>query len=105
MRRAAAALCGTHDYRAFCSLKRPKKSTVRTVTAIELTELGPELRLRVTGDGFLYHMVRILTGTLVAVGRGELAPEDMAGILASGDRTRAGETMPACGLCLEEVYY
>ena len=105
MRRAAAALCGTHDYRAFCSLKRPKKSTVRTVTAIELTEHGPELRLRVTGDGFLYHMVRILTGTLVAVGRGELAPEDMAAILASGDRTRAGETMPACGLCLEEVYY
>lgn len=105
MRRAAEALCGTHDYRAFCSLKKFKKSTVRTVEAITIQELGPELRLTFSGDGFLYHMVRILTGTLLAVGRGELAPEDMAAILASQDRQRAGETVPACGLCLEEVRY
>ena len=105
MRRAAEALCGTHDYRAFCSLKKFKKSTVRTVEAITLDELGPELRLTFSGDGFLYHMVRILTGTLLAVGRGELRPEDMGDILASKDRSRAGETVPAWGLCLEEVRY
>lgn len=105
MRRAAAELCGTHDYRAFCSLKKFKKSTVRTVSSIVIDDLGPELRLSFTGDGFLYNMVRILAGTLLAVGRGELAPEDMAEIIASQDRTRAGETLPACGLCLEEVRY
>ena len=70
-----------------------------------IDDLGPELRLSFTGDGFLYNMVRILAGTLLAVGRGELAPEDMAEIIASQDRTRAGETLPACGLCLEEVRY
>ncbi len=105
MRRAAAELTGTHDYRAFCSLKRFKKPTVRTVDSIRIEELGPELRLTFSGDGFLYHMVRILTGTLLAVGRGELRPEDMADILASGDRSRAGETVPACGLCLTQVRY
>ena len=105
MGRAAAALTGTHDYRAFCSLKRYKKSTVRTVEEIRIEALGPELRLTFSGDGFLYHMVRILTGTLLAVGGGELKPEDMADILASRDRTRAGETVPACGLCLTEVRY
>ena len=105
MGRAAAALTGTHDYRAFCSLKRYKKSTVRTVEEIRIEALGSELRLTFSGDGFLYHMVRILTGTLLAVGRGELKPEDMADILASRDRTRAGETVPACGLCLTEVRY
>ena len=72
---------------------------------IRIEALGPELRLTFYGDGFLYHMVRILTGTLLAVGRGELKPEDMADILASRDRTRAGETVPACGLCLTEVRY
>ena len=105
MRRAAEELTGKHDYRAFCSLKRYKKSTVRTVEEIRIEELGPELRLTFSGDGFLYHMVRILTGTLLSVGRGELRPEDMADILASCDRTRAGETVPACGLCLTEVRY
>ena len=105
MARAAQALTGTHDYRSFCSLKRYKKSTVRTVEEIRLEEMGPELRLTFSGDGFLYHMVRILTGTLLAVGRGELRPEDMADILASRDRSRTGETVPACGLCLTQVRY
>lgn len=105
MRLAADDLCGTHDYRAFCSLKRFKKSTVRRVESIVIEELGPELRFTVSGDGFLYHMVRILVGTLLEVGRGNLRPEDMADILASQDRSRAGETVPACGLCLTEVRY
>lgn len=105
MRQAAAQLCGTHDYRAFCSLKKFKKSTVRTIDSITIEELGPELRLSFSGDGFLYHMVRILVGTLLAVGRGKKSPEDMAAILASKDRELAGETVPACGLCLYDVRY
>lgn len=105
MVQAAEDLCGTHDYRAFCSLKKFKKSTVRRVESIVIQPLGPELRLTFTGDGFLYHMVRILVGTLLEVGRGNLRPEDMGDILASQDRSRAGETVPACGLCLEEVRY
>ena len=105
MVQAAEDLCGTHDYRAFCSLKKFKKSTVRRVESITIQALGPELRFTLSGDGFLYHMVRILVGTLLEVGRGHLRPEDMADILASQDRRRAGETVPACGLCLEEVRY
>lgn len=105
MARAAEELCGTHDFRAFCSLKKFKRSTVRHLESITLQDLGEELRLTFSGDGFLYHMVRILVGTLLAVGRGELRPEDMADILASGDRRRAGETVPAAGLCLTEVRY
>ena len=105
MRQASALLTGTHDYRAFCSLKRYKKSTVRTVESIEIETLGHELRLIFSGDGFLYNMVRILVGTLLAVGRGERRPEDMPEILRSLDRARAGETAPACGLCLTEIRY
>lgn len=105
MRRAAEDLCGTHDYKAFCSLKRTKKSTVRRVDSITIQELGPELLFTFEGNGFLYHMVRILVGTLLEVGRGNLRPEEMGDILVSQDRKRAGETVPACGLCLVDVRY
>lgn len=105
MRQAAEDLCGTHDYRAFCSLKRVKRSTVRRVEAITIEDLGPELRFTITGNGFLYHMVRILVGTILDVGRGKLAPDAMGDILASQDRRQAGETVPACGLCLVDVRY
>lgn len=105
MRRAAEDLCGTHDYKAFCSLKRTKKSTVRRVDCITIQELGPELLFTFEGNGFLYHMVRILVGTLLEVGRGNLQPEEMGDILVSQDRKRAGETVPACGLCLVDVRY
>ena len=77
MRRAAEDLCGTHDYKAFCSLKRTKKSTVRRVDCITIQELGPELLFTFEGNGFLYHMVRILVGTLLEVGRGNLRPVQM----------------------------
>lgn len=105
MRRAAALLTGTHDFRAFCSNKRYKKSTVRTIFEIKIERLGDEVRLRFFGDGFLYNMVRILTGTLVEVGMGQRSPESMAAILESRDRQQAGITMPPQGLILEEVLY
>ena len=105
MERAAALLCGEHDFSAFCAAKRMKKSAVRHLRRIELRREAEELRLYYTGDGFLYNMVRILTGTLLEVGLGKRAPEEMPAILASRDRTRAGFTAPAQGLTLWDVYY
>ena len=105
MEQAAALLCGTNDYRAFCSLKKFKKSTVRTIEKIEIGKMGQEIRISYTGDGFLYHMVRILTGTLVEVGLGLRKPEEMTEILEGQDRTKAGRLMPPEGLTLESVEY
>ena len=104
MRNAAAALCGEHDYSSFRSGKS-KKNAVRTVSSIDITREGEELRLTFTGNGFLYHMVRILTGTLVEVGRGKLSAADMPAILERRDRSAAGPTAPAQGLILWEVRY
>ena len=70
MQRAAAPLCGRHDYTSFCANRRMKKSAVRTVDTITVERRGEEVRLTFSGDGFLYHMVRILTGTLLEVGLG-----------------------------------
>ncbi|MGN1031754.1 MAG: tRNA pseudouridine(38-40) synthase TruA [Butyricicoccaceae bacterium] len=106
MRRAAAFLCGTHDFRAFSSVnKRFKKSTVRTITRIDIERIGAEMRLDFYGNGFLYNMVRILTGTLLAVGKGTMSPTDIPVILDSLDRQSAGITMPPQGLTLVEVFY
>ncbi len=105
MERAAAYLTGRHDFRSFCANRRYKKSTVRTVTAIALDRRGPDLTITFRGDGFLHHMVRILTGTLIQVGQGRRAPEDMADILAARDRAAAGPTAPAQGLTLVGVEY
>lgn len=105
MERAAALLTGTHDYRSFCSNRRFKKSTVRTVWSIHLERHGDTLSLTFHGDGFLYHMVRILTGTLLEVGLGLRAPEEMPDILAAHDRSAAGRTAPAQGLTLMSVEY
>ena len=105
MRRAAALLCGEHDFMAFCSNKRMKKSTVRRVDEIKIERIGGEVRFTLSGSGFLYNMVRIIVGTLVEVGRGERSAESVTETLASLDRQRAGQTAPACGLILWEVRY
>ena len=105
MRRAACLLCGTHDYRAFTSAKRSRKSTVRTVDAIEIERIGDELRFTFSGNGFLFHMVRILMGTLLEVGTGKREAEEMTLLLENGKREDAGPLVPACGLALMEVRY
>ncbi len=105
MRQAAANLCGTHDFRAFSSYRRTKKSTIRTLENITIERQGSELILTFTGDGFLYHMVRILTGTLIEVGLHKKKAGEIKEILASQDRERAGFTAPAQGLCLVCVEY
>ena len=105
MEQAAARLLGTHDFRAFSSYRRTKKSTVRTLEQIRIERRGEELRLKFTGNGFLYHMVRILAGTLIEVGLHKKSPEEMDRILVSLDREQAGFTAPAQGLCLVSVEY
>lgn len=115
MQRAAGYLIGTHDFKAFTSNKRSKKSTVRTVYRITIervasssllvNERADEIRFTYSGNGFLYHMVRILTGTLVEVGKHKRKPEEMEEILKSGSRENAGVLMPAKGLTLMEVRY
>ena len=105
MREAASYLLGTHDFKSFCARKKMKKSTVRMIESIDFRKEGDMLFITYKGNGFLYNMVRILTGTLIEVGRGERKPEEMKMILESLNRDKAGFTAPAQGLFLEKVDY
>ncbi len=105
IKRAALLLCGTHDYQSFTSSKRGKKSTVRTVESIDLECKGEELIFTFKGNGFLYHMVRIMMGTLIEVGLGIRKAEDIPDILEAKDRSKSGHLIPGKGLALMEVTY
>ena len=105
MRAGAGALLGTHDFRAFCANRQLKKSSVRTLHRCEIVREGEELRFVLTADGFLYHMARIIVGTLLEIGLGKRHTETLPELLARGIRAEAGETAPAKGLCLMEVRY
>ncbi len=105
MRKAAEVLTGTHDFKAFTSTKRGKKSTVRTIENIDINKCGDEIVLTYRGDGFLYHMVRILSGTLIEVGLSERSVESVLETLKSLERKNAGFLAPAKGLTLIEVLY
>ena len=106
MREAAAVFVGKHDFSAFRAANCAAKSSERTITALDINT-DPEglIVIDVRGTGFLRNMVRIMVGTLVAVGRGKLEPGAVNRLLVSGDRTQAGATAPPQGLCLMEVYY
>ena len=104
MRRGAEWLLGEHDFSAFCGNKKMKKSTVRRLDSLEITRQGEEIQLTFTGNGFLYNMVRILTGTLIEVGRGERAASSIPALFG-GKREQAGFLAPAQGLTLMEVFY
>lgn len=105
MREAAALLLGEHDFKSFCSKKKLKKSTVRRIDSIIIEEKEGLITIRYTGNGFLYHMVRILTGTLMEVGTGQREVQDIPVILRKKDRQAAGFLMPSQGLFLEKVEY
>ena len=105
MKEAASYLIGTHDFTSFCGNKKMKKSAVRTIYEINFTKKGNDLWIDYRGNGFLQNMVRILTGTLIEVGDGRRAPEELPQILESKNRENAGYTAPACGLMLMEVHY
>ncbi len=104
MERAAFHLLGEHDFSAFCGNAKMKKSTVRFLRAIEIKQAGQELQIRITGNGFLQNMVRILVGTLLEVGEGKRSPDSVTELFG-GSRAQAGFLAPAQGLCLEEVFY
>ena len=105
MREAAAFFLGEHDFKSFCSANTQVESTVRTIEFLDVTEDDQELVITIRGNGFLYNMVRIIAGTLVDVGRGFLAVEDIPNILKACNRERAGQTLPACGLVLEKYEF
>lgn len=105
MNRAASHLVGTHDFSAFRAEGSPTKTPVRTVFDCHVERKDALYTVVVTGDGFLYNMVRIITGTLLAVATGRIDPDATADILSSGNRTAAGATAPPEGLCLARVLY
>lgn len=105
MQKAAESLIGTYDFRSFTSEKRKDKDTVRTIRSIKMMEENEYLKIYVTGDGFLYHMVRIIVGTLLEVGQGKRKPEEISEILQLKNRYKAGFMAPAHGLMLVEVVY
>ncbi len=105
MNRAASAFIGRHDFAAFCAVGSSVSSTVRTIFDCHAEREGDVVKIFVTGDGFLYNMVRIIAGTLMAVGLGKLLPETLPGIIEGGDRRKAGQTAEPQGLTLLEIYY
>lgn len=105
MQKAAEYLKGQHDFKSFCSANTAAETTVRTIYDIIVEKSGDMISIRVTGSGFLYNMVRIIAGTLIEAGRGNLLPEEIPEILIALDRTKAGPTAPACGLTLVKYEY
>lgn len=105
MRAGAAYLIGEHDFVSFCNVRTNVEDTVRTVEDIQIREENGEIIIRITGNGFLYNMVRIIAGTLIRVGRGFYEPEKVKEILEAKERTEAGVTAPPQGLVLMEIKY
>ena len=105
MERAAKGFVGTYDFCSYMASGSDIKDTERTVFEAEVTREGDVITFRVCADGFLYNMVRIFTGTLIAVAEGKISPEDILSITEAKDRSRAGNTAPARGLYLNRVVY
>ena len=104
MRQTAEHFLGEHDFSAFCTNAKMKKSTVRFIRSLTVDRVGEEIRITVTGNGFLQNMVRIMVGTLLEVGRGERDANSIPALFG-GKRAEAGFLAPAQGLCLQEVEY
>ena len=105
MKAAAKVLIGTHDFQSFTSLKPNTKPTVRTINYINITENNSMIEIEVNGNGFLLNMVRILSGTLMEVGKGNLKPSDVEKILEEKKKSAACPIAPAKGLCLKNIQY
>ena len=105
MKEAIKFFEGEHDFAAFKSSGTSSKSSVRTIYKANIWKEGDRIFVELTGNGFLYNMVRIIVGTLLDVGQGKIEPSQIAEIIESKDRTKAGRTVPAHGLCLMEVKY
>ncbi|SEG07704.1 tRNA pseudouridine38-40 synthase [Caloramator fervidus] len=105
MVKASKYFLGEHDFSAFKSTGSSVKTSIRTIRKLDFTKDGDIIRFEIEANGFLYNMVRIIAGTLIEVGKGKIRAEDIPLIIKSKDRSKAGPTAPAQGLCLEKVYY
>ena len=105
MQRAASYLEGEHDFKSFCSVHAQVETTVRTIYQCTVSRIEDEIHIRVTGNGFLYNMVRIIAGTLIEVGAGKRQPEEIKKMLEATDRQTAGPTAPAHGLMMIGIEY
>ena len=105
MKAAAEKLMGTHDFKAFSDNKRMKKSTVRTISDIDIYSSETEITITVAGDDFWPNMVRNMVGLLIEIGEGKRKPEDIIEIFKHENRRVAGKTAPSCGLYLRNVFY
>jgi tRNA pseudouridine38-40 synthase len=105
MKEAAKYFIGTYDFSSFKSSGGSNKTSVRSIYKLDIEKIQEKIIIYVTGNGFLYNMVRIIVGTLISVGEGKLSPESIKAIIASKERSKAGMTAPAQGLCLEKVFY
>ncbi len=105
MQEAAKAIVGTHDFKSFCSARTQVLTTTRTIYELQLEKIDDTITIRISGNGFLYNMVRIIVGTLIKVGRGKIDPQSISDIILSKDRTKAGPVAPANGLTLVKIDY
>lgn len=105
MRKAAEYIVGEHDFASFCSSGSQVESTVRTVLSLDVNKTDDVISIKISGNGFLYNMVRIIVGTLMKVGLGVYPPEYVKEILEAKDRQKAGPKAPACGLTLVDIKY
>jgi len=96
---------GTHDFSAFKNLGSSVKTSVRTITKLDVAQNEDVIKIYIAADGFLYNMVRIIVGALIRVGEGKIKPYEIKSIIESKERSKAGKAVPASGLCLEEVFY
>ena len=105
MKTAAQYLIGEHDFKSFCCVRTDAESTVRTVYSLDVNKEEDEIHITISGNGFLYNMVRIIAGTLIQVGKGKYEPEYIRQMLGACDRTQAGQTAPPQGLTLMKIEY
>lgn len=107
MQKAAEYFAGEHDFAAFCATGGSQKTTIRRLFGVRVSDKGDDpcrIEIEVSGEAFLYNMVRIIAGTLLYVGQGKIDPDEVKDIIANCDRSMAGKTLPAKGLTLEEVF-
>lgn len=105
MKEAIKYFEGEHDFKGFKASGTSSKSSIRTIYKAEVKQDGERIIIELTGNGFMYNMVRIIAGTIVEVGLGKISPDEIQRIIESKDRNKAGKTLPAHGLYLVEVYY
>ena len=105
MREAGQLMVGTFDFKSFASAKDHRKSSIRTLTRVDITHDGDLIYIDVEGNRFMYNMVRNIAGTLVDIGRGRWEPQHISAILEARNRCEAGQLAPPQGLCLIKVYY